>query len=1297
MQAAYDAADTTLEAHEGFMPFAPKFLDLKTGTLTEWVESLEPIPARTRFPVLLRTLVHSTVGDITYADFPGNSEGERHGPDGALVCPKGNAWVPAGQSTWEFGCGKSKPIETKAQQDFDAKTKKLKDEGEFRSETTFVFVTPRKWPGAKDWADARRAERHWKDVRAIEASDLEQWLAASPPAQAWLAEEIDLVPSSVESLERAYVTWADVNTPRLPEELFDQHLAIHKQKFTDWRSSKRHEPLSIVADSKLEALAFAHLLFKNADRETDFAGVGLIFQTENSLTRYFQYIDGTIPIIADRELERRLDSLLRKHQKKAIYIYSRGDGPAGEDVLRLEQLGFEEFKNALQVNELNDDDIASFDRESGRHLTVLRRRMAANKAIQRPEWADSSQAVALIPILFGGAWDSRNEFDQYVLSELSGRAYDEIEQQLISFSKLEDAPVWSAGAARGIVSRIDCLYALRDQVSSNDLVKFFEYAKFVLEEDDPAVDLPEEDRPWAAIYGRTREISSILRKSMAEMLVLLSVHGDELFLSRTAFSCSAQASALVRKMLHPLSGKKLESHDRDLALYAEACPKTFVEIIYNDLFHGEAETKSLIRPCKDFIFGGSSRTGLLSALQVLAWSEETFFSVVEILCELASIPLDDNVSPKPRTVLDDIFCYWMPQTGASIQLRTQAISKLAMSHPEVIWGVMMKMWEKDPVQSAARKPIWRSEGYGKGDPLQGDRYQECFEFRKQIITQIENWPNHTEATVSLLVEKIPNIHANHHANIWGGIQKWAACATDEEKARIRERIRVSCLGRRASKLIASGDMRQAKEMYDTLEPSCLYAKHHWLFENGWVAENGTDFEDGKFDPNAHEEWVDKSRHSALEEIFAKHGVGGLIEFSRIIGEQFVVGSIAGETLLNWEQMEALVSATIAEESDAGTATFANLIAGVCSRCDNDVVLELLASLTHIDHRLRLLTLCPFLLPTWDIVESLGTEVSAKYWQRVQPNRFPRDNIAELNHGTLGLLKAKRPRAAFQYAHYSLKQLSDDLLIQILEAAVQPGNDQSGEFLLEPYWIKKSLERLGDAADVDQSRLAALEWHFAGAFQHDEDFAVPNLTREIERNPALFADLVAMLYRRDDGGEDPERLVPASKEHQASRAEHAYAVRQVLKQVPFSKREDLPESEKTGALVSWCNQVIDMCNDLGRSDVGQSTLGQLLAHAGVGDDGAWPAEPVRSAYEQVYSPKLAGGLATGKFNSVGAHWRGEGGEYERERRDELHGWISSLRFSHPRLASTLQGMADDYDRMAKSADTDGLVRKRIGYH
>ncbi|PYX17292.1 MAG: hypothetical protein DMG84_04435 [Acidobacteria bacterium] len=52
--------------------------------------------------------------------------------------------------------------------------------------TTFVFVTPRRWVrkriNIEKWANEKRAEKLWKDVRVVDGIMLEDWLDQCPVA-----------------------------------------------------------------------------------------------------------------------------------------------------------------------------------------------------------------------------------------------------------------------------------------------------------------------------------------------------------------------------------------------------------------------------------------------------------------------------------------------------------------------------------------------------------------------------------------------------------------------------------------------------------------------------------------------------------------------------------------------------------------------------------------------------------------------------------------------------------------------------------------------------------------------------------------------------------------------------------------------------------------------------------------------------------------------------------------------------------------------------------------------------------
>lgn len=184
MQATYDAAQAKLKgAQYSAAAYVPPFLAFKRNDIEDW--AVRHISARTRFSVFLRTLVNSTGIGLTKVDFPGNDDAERPGWDGFVEATEGTRWIPIGVSGWEFGVNQD--IKGKADGDF-AKSIKALSKSE-RMTMTFVFVTPRSWPGKAKWETDAKAKGQWKDVRAYDAQDLEQWLEQSLAGQAWLANE----------------------------------------------------------------------------------------------------------------------------------------------------------------------------------------------------------------------------------------------------------------------------------------------------------------------------------------------------------------------------------------------------------------------------------------------------------------------------------------------------------------------------------------------------------------------------------------------------------------------------------------------------------------------------------------------------------------------------------------------------------------------------------------------------------------------------------------------------------------------------------------------------------------------------------------------------------------------------------------------------------------------------------------------------------------------------------------------------------------------------------------------------
>jgi hypothetical protein len=110
-------------------------------------------------------------------DFPGYDNAQRHGWDGQIKSNSPSAWIPSGFSGWEFGCDQDP--KRKAEGDYAARTDVISAAD--RKQTVFIFVTPRNWPGKDAWAKGKKVRGQWKDVKAYDASDLEQCSNSQSP------------------------------------------------------------------------------------------------------------------------------------------------------------------------------------------------------------------------------------------------------------------------------------------------------------------------------------------------------------------------------------------------------------------------------------------------------------------------------------------------------------------------------------------------------------------------------------------------------------------------------------------------------------------------------------------------------------------------------------------------------------------------------------------------------------------------------------------------------------------------------------------------------------------------------------------------------------------------------------------------------------------------------------------------------------------------------------------------------------------------------------------------------------
>jgi addiction module HigA family antidote len=1304
MQAEYEAMQARKQAPADTKAYVPPYLGIKANQIDAWVT--RNIPARTRLSVLLRTLVHSTGRGLTKVDFPGNDDAERPGWDGMVEAGEGTPWVPAGRSGWEFGTNEN--VKKKATDDFDKSVKALTKKE--RDETTFVFVTPRRWTGKKDWVDDAKAKGRWKDVRAYDASDLEQWIEQSIPGQAWFANETLIPAQDVRSLDKCWADWANVATPPLSGALFSSAIDAGKRVLASRLSGQPDGSILIAADSTEEALAFLAQVFseRGGNDLANYRDRVLVFDKPCVLPRLADGAQTFIPVAFTRDVERELAPYAKSMH--SIVVYPR-NAATTEPHIVLEPVNYQTFNKALEEMGKDRDEVNRLTNESGRSLTVLRRRLATG-ALRTPAWADDKEtARSLVPFLFAGAWQNTNDADRSGLSLLAGdKTYDELEKELQSLAILNDAPVWSIGTYRGVISKIDLLYAVAQAVTTEDLKRYFEMAGLVLGEDDPALDLAEDKRWAAAIHGKAREFSGAFREGISETLVLLALYGGHLFKKRLGIDTEGEAVRLVRQLLPtPLTPRILEANDRDLPTYAEAVPNEFLSILERDLKSPDPAVLGLLRPASTGVFGRSpSRTGLLWALEGLSWNPETLARAVTILARLAQIEIDDNWVNKPTNSLESIFRAWMPQTAAGHDARVNLVKGLAQTFPDIAWKICVAQFgDHHGVGNYSHKPRWRPDGYGFGEPF--PTWGPILEFIREMIEMALNWKEHTLSTLSDLVARLQDLSPEHQTRVWSLVESWAKNkATDADKATMREKIRVSTLSRRAAlrskkDAQAAALVAAAKAAYAALEPSDMLNKHAWLFRDGWVDESADEIEDiQKMDFRKREERVVNQRADAMRKIWSARGVDGLLGLAQLGKAAWIIGTIAVlKGVVTEAQLIELLRAAFVPIRQGAQEVHAlkNLISGALRATSDDVrrtrIINGVADGLSEEDMVGVLVLAPYASATWKIVDGLGGTARTKYWNEVVPDWLHHSDD-ENNEGVERLLKAGRPRAAFSCIRFHPEKLDAQVLFRLLSDMASGGSDKSGEYMLEHYNVEQAFKCLNASPALTVDQKAGLEFAFVDVLARPWDnradsYGIPNLERYIDQHPELFVQAIAWAYKRRDGGSDPEEFrVPSDRVKDM--AERGYKLLGALQVVPGHDEMGELNAKNLG---KWIAMVRHSAGELSRADVADSCIGKLLSNAPIGEDGNWPCEPVRQVMEDLQSESLMRGVQLGVYNSRGAHWRGEGGDQERELAAKYRKWAQALQSTYPYVASVLlMGLVRSYEADANREDTDAGIRRRM---
>lgn len=1246
-------------------------------SICDWADNLG---ARATLPQVVRRLVLATATGIDRIDFPALDSSQRPGFDGVIECAAGNAWVPTGRSIWELST--QKDVLRKADGDFCKRTQETSREEQGR--TVYIFLTPRRFSQKNDWGKQKAIATSWREVRAYDADDLEQWAEAAPSGiNAWFGRQIGTRPYGVDDVAQF---WTGISKAASCELLPAVFLAGREKSVERVRQWLAAEPrlLAIDCRSPVEVIDFfcaVVVAMPEQDRLMAESRAVVVKDTKawsalrDAVTRSVLVVDPSLPLLTEETARAVANG---HHVLVATEPTVLGE-PSGTELERASEF---ELTKALEESGYSPAKALQSARAAGGSLAILKHHLAPSSSKPLPPWASDFSPEVIAACLLLGGWGI-NEYDQLAFAEIAGRNFADCEAELQRMATSREPLLLHAAGKWRLISKDHAWSLFEDRVAPAALKRFETLALDILADDDPRYLLAEDERFYANIRGHVPKYSETIKKHVAETLAFLGAFGSRLEAAST-INVEAAVDRIVASVLPATcTWHRWASLGARLPLLAEASPMSFLRAIREDLRGAEPELVKLLHEEEESFFGRCNHAGLLWALETLAWPTEHVGEVAQILLALADRDKGKKRwANRPASSLCEILLYWLPHTTATVDQRVQLLDLLINENREAVWPILLHLLPESVggTSMPTHQPYWRAWA---DNWVRGVSREESLKFITATANRIIREAGVDSARWTDIFARVGQLPYTVRQHFLEAADSFCKCEiTDCERRMLAEELAKQINRHQhfqdAHWALPEEMLADLARILERLKPQSPVLRNAPLFDN--CPDHF--FKDGNFDEC--QAALAKARQDAIREILESAGLAGIGSLVEHAKSPYDVGCALATTTGDEYLRDLIPSRLVGGQPDLSFA------AGFISNrywpdnwewADKAILLCPTANTTA-----NFLICLRFSPEVWYRASLAGEETSDLYWSRCGAFNPNLDSQA-ISAAVEELCRHDRPAAAINLLSMAIHQnrdLSSNTLLAPLESLLNLGGGSAEGQVnrVEGHCARARIEQIIGAlqrcADIDEDRLARVEWHYIRCLGRHSEHAPRTLQKHLSSSPDFFNELLRLCYRSDRDTDAGTPREPSANDRYM--AEHAFHLLHEWDRVPGMRDDDTVDE---ALLRDWCKRARQLAEEAGRLGVCDIHIGELFSKSKQhDDDGAWPCRAVRRVASEIATEALADGMSCGISNLRGATFRGSGGDQERNLADDFRQRANRIRFESPFVAQVLDSVAKGYEREAK---------------
>ena len=834
----------------------------------------------------------------------------------------------------------------------------------------------------------------------------------------------------------------------------------------------------------------------------------------------------------------------------------------------------------------------------------------------------------------------------------------------------ENSPLQLKNGTWKVPERIALWDALGTRIFDSHLDHIKEFAVGILTERDPQFELPGDERYAASIHGKNLKHSSKLRNGIAETLALLGNLGDKLERC-SQYKAEDTASQAVREILDTTDWQIWASLNELLPILSEASPTEFLSAIEKALRASPCPFDSVFEQEGNGFTGRIYVTGLLWALEGLAWSDEYLTRVAVILAELATHDPGGNSLNRPSSSLNTILLPWLPQTLASVKKRISALKSVRLDFPDIAWKTVLSLLPfQHQTSSGSHKPKFRKEFTDDWEQKvtnkeywdQVKAYAEIAvemathdnKKLKELVSNLDNLP---EPSFDIVLQhissaKIIKLSEKDQLPIWTSLTDFIAKHrrySDAKWAFDEERIK---------------KIEEAANLIAPKSPEGIYKK---LFSS-----RAFDLYEETDNWREQEKKLEVKRQEVVEEIMNTKGIRGILDFIDLIEMPSRVGHALG-SVADTDIDTYLLPKLIDTSSSSEKQFIAGYVFGRYQAQGWEWVNGIDRTEWSIAQLCQLLVYLPFEKETWGYAKTWLGKSENDYWKQVSVDPYQSEN--DLHTAMEKLLSISRPRPVIDCLYVQLHQkleLDKDLVVKALLAAVSTKDESS----LDSHHITELIELLQNDPDTADDGLFNVEWAYLQLLDRYSGTKPKHLHKKLASEPQFFCEVIRLIYRSKNEEKKEDKI----DERKQAIATNAWDLLHNWNRPP-GLLDDGTFSDKD--FEEWLSHVKDECTRTGHIEVAMIKVGEVLFYAPEDSQELWINRGVAKALNDLTMEDIRRGFRTEAYNSRGVYWVNPTGKLERELAQQWKEKADAVEAAgFARFASTLNELAESYNREAE---------------